>query len=187
MPRTAPRTAAPAMTAPVGPVGRWLIDAARSTLQVSVTVGMVATVRGRFAQMSGSVDIALDPTASSVSVNVGTSSLTSGSGAMDALLHQAGIVDSARNPAIAFASRDIRPAAKAGRWLLDGLLATDGGILDITLQMPRPVLAADGTLQVSARGQLSTKDAVRLLSRPGVDRLLGRTMGLDLTVVAHAA
>ena len=187
MPRTAPRPAAAAATLPPSPVGHWQIDAARSTLQVSVTVGLLATVRGRFAQVSGSVQIAADPRASSVSVSVGTSSLTSGSTTMDTLLHQAGVVDSARNPAVAFASRAVRPAAKAGRWLLDGLLATDGGILDVTLEMPEPALGPDGTLQVSARGQLSTRDAVRLLSHPGVDRLLGRTMGLDLTVVARAA
>ncbi len=169
------------------PIRRWMIDAARSSLQVSVTVGPFVTVRGRFAEMRGSVQVADDPGRSRVEVRVGTASLTSGSATMDALLRNAGVIDSVRNPVICFDSRVLRFDPHSGRWLLVGLLATHGGVLDVTLRMPEPMLATDGTLRVSARGQLTSRDAVRLLSHPGLDRLLGRTMGLDLTVVARAA
>ncbi|SDP39312.1 Polyisoprenoid-binding protein YceI [Nakamurella panacisegetis] len=168
------------------PVGRWVVDAARSTLQVSVKVGPFLTVRGVFGDVTGHVDLAVDPARSRVEVSVGTSSLTSGSSCIDALLHGAGVIDCDRNPSIGFVSRALRPGVSPGSWLLDGLLATDGAVLDVILEMTEP-LRRDGALVFRATGTLHSKDAVRLLSQPGVDRVLGRTMGLDLTVTAVAA
>ena len=180
-------TAAPIIRRPVGPTrapaGRWVIDALRSTLQVSVKVGPFVTVRGGFADVTGHVDLAADPTRSHVDVTVATASLTSGSACMDALLHGAGVVDSARNPSIGFVSRSIRRGLQSGSWLLDGLLATDGAVLDITLDMTEPA-RRDQVLVFRATATLQSKDAVRLLSQPGVERVLGRTMGLDLTITA---
>ena len=181
--RPAASATEPAHEAAVEPVGRWVIDAARSTLAVSVKVGPFVTVRGLFSDVNGHVDLRPDPTRSRVDVSVGTASLTSGSACLDALLHGAGVVDSARNPSIGFVSRAVRAGAKSGSWLLDGLLATDGAVLDVSLEMTEP-LRRDDALVFRATGTLQSKDAVRLLSQPGVERLLGRTMGLDLTVTA---
>lgn len=180
-------TVRPARTAPAGTTattGRWTIDAGRSTLQVSVKVGLLATVRGRFAEVTGFVEITDDPARSTVSVTVPTASLTSGSHTMDTVLHNAGLVDSAKNPVIVFVSRAVRPGSVTGSWFLDGLLATDGDVLDVTFEMTEPEADPDGCMVFRASGSLSSKDAVRLLSHPGVDRLLGRSMGLNLTVVA---
>jgi len=164
-------------------VGPWFIDAQRSTLRVSVRVGRLVTAHGTFADVTGRVDVAANPIDSRVDVTVGTTSLSSGSACMDAMLHGAGIVDSTKNPLIAFVSHAIRPGAVAGAWLVDGLLATDSAVLDVTLEMFEPVLAAD-TLLFHAIGALQSGDAVQLLSQSGVERVLGRTMRLDLTVVA---
>ncbi|MTD15751.1 hypothetical protein GIS00_17595 [Nakamurella sp. YIM 132087] len=163
--------------------GRWTIECSRSALKVSVKVGIFATATGRFGRVTGQVELAEDHLASTVEVAVDTRSLTSGSSSMDALLHGAGIIDSEANPTISFVSRALRPAGQDGRWLLDGLLTTDGAVLDVTLDMADPTLAADGALELHAVGQLSSKDAVRLLSHPGVEKILGRTMALDLVVV----
>ena len=179
------RSAAPVAAEP-SPRGRWAIDAARSTLQVSVKVGLFATVRGSFSDVTGHVDLAGDPRRSRVDVTVATSSLTSGSACMDALLHGAGVIDSARNPSIGFVSRALRPGPTTGSWRLDGLLATDGAVLDVTLEMSEPT-RLDDALVFRATGSLQSRDAVRLLSQPGVERVLGRTMGLDLTVTAVPA
>ncbi len=162
--------------------GRWAIDATRSTLRVSVRVGVLATARGTFADVVGHVDFAVDPTASRVEVSVGTSSLSSGSACLDSLLHGAGVIDSAANPTIGFVSRALRPRP-AGGWFLDGLLATDSAVLDVTLDMTDPV-RQDGAFLFRAKGRLPSREAVRLLSHPGVERVLGKTMELDLTVVA---
>jgi polyisoprenoid-binding protein YceI len=166
--------------------GRWAIDARRSSLRVSVKVRLFATVDGTFGDVNGHVDVAENPLDSRVDVTVPTRSLSSGSACMDSLLHGAGIVDSAKNPHIGFVSRSVRPGEVTGTWLLDGLLATDGAVLDVTLQMSDPV-REDDHLRFHAVGSLQSKDAVRLLSRPGVEKILGRTMRLDLTVVAVPA
>lgn len=168
------------------PAGRWLIDAARSTLRVSVKVGLFATVHGTFADVTGHVDVTADPAGSHVEVVVGTASLSSGSACMDTLLHGAGLIDSARNPSIGFVSRTVRPGNVPGSWFLDGLLATDGAVLDVTLEMRDPVHTG-GALLFRATGSLPSREAVRLLSQPGVERAIGKTMGLDLTVVAVPA
>lgn len=184
LPSRLPVTAAAGTDAPL--VGRWLIDASRSTLRVAVKVGVLLTVSGTFADVCGAVEIAEDPADSRVQVAVGTASLSSGSNCMDALMHGAGVVDSARNPTIDFVSTALRPGRKAGCWLLEGVLATDSALLDVTLEMLDPV-ARDGRLTFRATGVLPSREAVRLLSQPRVERVLGPTMRLDLTVVAIRA
>ena len=86
------------------------------------------------------------------------------------------------NPAIGFVSRALRASTRQ-TWLLDGLLATDSAVLDVTLDMMDPV-RQDGAFLFRAKGRLPSREAVRLLSHPGVERVLGKTMALDLTVVA---
>ena len=183
------RTADPASSRPPAgrtadraPAGRWLIDAHLSTLSVAVKLGRLLTVAGTFADVCGTVQITDEPVDSRVEVAVGTASLSSGSSRMDAVMHGAGIVDAVRNPTIDFLSGGLRPAA-AGCWLLDGLLATRSALLDVTLTMPDPVLA-DDRLTCRATGVLPSREAVRLLSQPGLERMLGPTMRLDLTLVA---
>jgi hypothetical protein len=166
---TRSRAAAPTCSAAGLVAGRWQVDGSRSALQVSVKVGLFATAHGRFHEVTGHVDVATDHLASTVEISVATASLSSGSACMDTLLHGAGIIDS------------------DGCWLLDGLLTTDGAVLDVTLRMSDPALGADGALTLTAVGELTSKDAVRLLSRPGVEKMLGRTMALDLTVVVVPA
>lgn len=180
------RRGAPPAHADQPSVGRWLIDAGRSTLRVEVKLGLLMNISGSFADVRGSVDIAADPAASRVQVAVGTASLSSGSSCVDALMHGTGVVDSARNPTIEFVSTALRRGGTTSSWLLDGLLVTDSALLEVTLQMPDPV-ARSGCLTFRATGVLPSREAVRLLSQPGVERLLGSTMRLDLTVVATRA
>ncbi len=160
---------------------RWFVDAFRSTLRVSVKVGLL-TVHGTFPDVTGHVELAGDPLASRVAVSVRTASLTSGSACMDSLLHGAGILDSARNPLIRFESTGLQRRPR-GQWLLRGLLATDSATLDVTLEMSEPVQQG-GTYLFRASGVLRSGDATRLLARNGVQRVLGKTMKLDLTVSA---
>ena len=166
--------------------GRWLIDAERSTLRVTVKFGRLLTVSGTFGDVYGAVEIADAPADSTVQVSVGTASLSSGSGSMDALMHGARIVDSARNPTIDFVSSTLRAGRTADCWLVDGLLATANAVLDVTLEMAAPVVG-DGWLTFRATAALPSLEAVRLLSPPGIERVLGPILRLDLTVVAVRA
>ncbi len=174
--RPAPEVAAP---------GRWTIDASRSNLQISVKVGLLGTVRGRFTTIAGRVEMSADPTDSHISVEVATSSLTSGSAHWDAVLISAGLVDTAMNPTIAFESTGMR--AHGSGWELTGILLTNRGCLSVTFTLA--CLSEDNTdrIRFRASGNLSSKDAVRLLSQPSFERLIGKTMGIEMTVEAVRA
>ncbi len=193
MPATPP---APALDRPARPVarhtasagaaapGRWRIDAAASTLQISVGVGFVATVRGRFTDVVGEVRLAVPREASSIRVEVASASLSSGSSHWDDVLHAAGLVDTQTCPTIAFASRTLRPAGDG--WELDGTLRTARGICLIRLALHCRGESAH-RLRFEASGTVPSREATRLLSRPGVQRLLGRSMAVHLLVEAVPA
>lgn len=160
--------------------GRWEVDADRSSLRVGVKVGLFATAHGRFTEMAGLALLADRPEDCAVDVTVTTASLTSGSDTMDTLLRGAGIVDCTANPGLTFRSTDVRPARSG--WELAGELVTAGSTLPLVLAMSDPQPLGDD-LKLRATGSIGTGDAVRLLSRPGLGTLLGRTMSLDLQVV----
>lgn len=160
--------------------GVWSIDSARSDLRVAVKVGLFGTARGRFGDVTGHLELGDDPAGSRVTVTVGTNSLTSGSATMDALL--SGAVDAQAHPVLTFASKAVRPDGDG--WIVHGLLATESGVLDVALNLDEPAFVRGGVATFSVYGELATGDALRLLSRRGLDKILGKTMRLDLTVVA---
>lgn len=164
--------------------GRWLIDAERSSLQISVKVGFVATVSGRFTEVRGALELAGDPLSSTIAVEVPTRSLTSGSSHWDSVLLNAGLIDSTANPTIAFASTAL--AENNGGWCMFGLLVTERGCLPVSFQLVCLSETVD-RMRFRATGSLAARDAVRLLSQPGVERLIGKTMTVDLVVEAVPA
>lgn len=170
--------------------GVYRLDPAGCDLEVSVRFGLV-TVRGRFTDATGTLDVAEQPGASRVSVSVVTASLTSGSSTMDGLLHGARLIDPGRNPELEFTADALSCPALLGAAdravgsTVTGTLRTATGSLPLTLQVAGGELADDGTLRVTAAGSLPTADAVGLLSVPGVERVLGRKMQLRLTLSAQ--
>ena len=191
MPRTTAarpvrRTAASGQSRPSLPVenaceaissGRWFIDSSRSHLKVAVKVGLF-TVCGRFTDVNGFVEVGADHTDSAVSVTVATESLTSGSGTMDAMLRGAGVIDIAKNPTIAFDSHELRHTGQG--YELRGILVTNGGLMEVSFELEEPEFADADSLTIRARGVLTSRDAVRLLSCAGMERVLGKSMTLDL-------
>jgi polyisoprenoid-binding protein YceI len=167
--------------------GRWTIDASRSTLQVSVRVGGVATVRGRFTDLRGQVDVAQDPQDSCIDASVATASLTSGSAHWDQVLTSAGLVDTQANPEIAFSAVGLHPAGPPGanRWQLEGILVTARGLLEVRFDLTC-LGAGPDELRFLATGAVSSKEAVHLLSRPGFEKLIGRSMSIELAITARA-
>lgn len=177
---TGPRTARPTASFR----GRWLIDETRSSARVAVRFGFFGTIHGCFAGVSGLVTMNEDPSRSQIAVSVPTAGLTCGRGAIDAMLTSAGVVDSRANPVLLFTSGNVGPCG-TGSWTLAGVLASARSSVDITLEMSAPEPLADGSLLCRARGSIPSAEAVRLLSHPGLERVLGRSMGLDLLVVAN--
>lgn len=177
---------------PATPAGVYRLDPAGCDLEVSVRFGLV-TVRGRFTDATGTLDVAEQPAASSVAVRVATASLTSGSATMDGLLHGAKLIDPERNPELEFTADELTctgscagsGAGSGAGSTVTGTLRTATGSLALTLQVAAGDLDAEGALRVTAAGSLPTAEAVGLLSVPGVERVLGRTMTLRLTLRAH--
>jgi polyisoprenoid-binding protein YceI len=183
LPRPDTRTAGDGAAAAAAP-GRWVVDGASSTLQISVGVGFVATVRGRFTEVVGELVVAEPRAASSIRVEVASASLSSGSSHWDDVLRAAGLVDTQTCPTIGFTSTGLQAAGDG--WTVHGTLRTARGTCPIRLQLHcRSESAA--RLRFEATGTIPSREATRLLSRPGVQRLLGRSMAVQLLVEAVPA
>jgi polyisoprenoid-binding protein YceI len=183
LPRPDARTSCAGTADTAGP-GRWVIDGASSSLQISVGVGFVATVRGRFTEVVGEMLIADPREASSIRVEVASASLTSGSSYWDEVLRAAGLVDTQACPTIGFASTGLRAAGDG--WTVRGTLRTARGTSPIQLQL-RCRSESAARVRLEATGTIPSQEATRLLSRPGVQRLLGRSMAVQLLVEAVPA
>lgn len=179
---TATATTAPPAGRRADVSGRWAIDADRSSLKISVKVGFVATVSGRFTDVAGVLEVGRDLSDSSISVEVATSSLTSGSSHWDSVLTNAGLIDADANPAIAFRSTALTATGKG--WRLDGELVTARARQPISLDLECCNSDGGDRITFRATGSLLSRDAVRMLSQPGVERLVGKTMTVDLLVEA---
>ncbi|MBM9466127.1 YceI family protein [Nakamurella leprariae] len=170
--------------------GRWVIDPHRSDLRVGVKVGGLVPVQGRFAELAGTVELTADPERTQISARVATASLTSGSSHWDAVLTHAGLVDVRTNPQIAFTSTALRAGSATGwaarRWELDGTLLTGRGTLAVRFALCCTEASTE-RITLRATGSVGSRDAVRLLSQPGFEKLIGRSMAVDLAIEAAPA
>lgn len=163
--------------------GIWTLDSERSTLEIGVKVGGFVAVRGRFTHMSGEIQLANEIARCSIDVTVRTDSLTSGNSHWDSVLLGAGLVDTATNPMIGFRSVGLHRVSDSDHYELAGILTTNRGDLAVRFELiclgrqPERV-------RLRATGSIGSKDAVALLSQPGLERVIGKQMSIDLTVEA---
>jgi polyisoprenoid-binding protein YceI len=162
------------------PAGRWTIDAADSSLRIGVKFGFLG-ITGRFTEMTGHISTAGDVGSSAIAVTVQTKSLTSGSRQWDALLTAAGLVDATANPTIEFESTHL--TLLTGSWALHGVLVTERGCLPVSFALEYQA-HDDRRLRFRATGSIRSADAVQLLAAPGVDKVVGKAMSVDLVVAA---
>jgi polyisoprenoid-binding protein YceI len=94
-------------TSPVVPPGRWTVDQAHSTVEFAVKHMGIATVRGRFSEFEGILDVADDLARSKVSGKVNVASITTNEADRDAHLRSADFFDAERYPEIGFESTRI--------------------------------------------------------------------------------
>lgn len=105
------------------PAGRYLLDAKHTTIGFTAwTLGI--PVRGRFTEVTGSVDIAEDQGRSQVTARVGARSLQSGSFRRDAHLMSAAFLDVAVHPVLRFRSTGFEPSGDG--WAITGDLTVHG-------------------------------------------------------------
>lgn len=105
-------------------VGVWDIDPAHSHLSIIARHLMVTKVRGTFEDISGTIDVAEDPTMSGARVEAKTASVTTGVADRDGHLRSADFLDAETYPLITFESTAVTP--KGDDWKLTGDLTIRG-------------------------------------------------------------
>lgn len=119
-------------TQPLTQTASYAIDPVHSSAEFSVKHMMVASSRGRFTDIEGSISLdEADPTRSSVQAVIRTASVDTGVEFRDNDLRSENFFDVERYPEMRFHSTRVEPG-KDGRWLVHGDLT----IRDVT----RPVV-----------------------------------------------
>jgi polyisoprenoid-binding protein YceI len=96
-----------ARTGPVVPPGRWVVDPAHSTVEFAVKHMGIATVRGRFNEFRGTLEVAEDLARSRALGTVTVASITTDEPDRDAHLRSPDFFDAERYPEIGFESTRI--------------------------------------------------------------------------------
>jgi len=91
-----------------GLAGTWHIDVAHSAVEFTVTHLMLSKVRGRFTDISGTVQTDGTPDGSQIEVDIGAASISTHDDARDAHLRSADFFDVQKFPRIKFVSTAIK-------------------------------------------------------------------------------
>jgi polyisoprenoid-binding protein YceI len=152
------------MTVQTRPVTRtiWVIDPAHTLVEFGVRHMMVSTVKGRFRDVRGAIELdETDPTRSSVSVEIDVASIDTGEPQRDAHLRSADFFDAERYPVITFQSRRIEEAGH-DRYRVVGDLTIRDVTREVTLDATYEGRARDpyGNERIgfSARTTLNRRD-----------------------------
>jgi len=113
---------------------RWAIDAAHSHVEFAVKHLMIATVKGRFADVQGTVEAADDFSNAAVDVTIGAASIDTRQEQRDAHLRSADFFDVERFPSITFKSRRTEPGPRGGL-RLTGNLTLHGVTREVALDV----------------------------------------------------
>lgn len=140
--------------------GAWAIDPAHSDISLAVRHLMVSKVRGRFSRFEGRIDIAEDPSASSVTASIDTASIETGEPNRDAHLRSDSFLDVDTYPTITYQSRAVRPDGED--FMVDGDLTVHGVSRPVALALEVNGVGPDpygGTRAgFSATAEISRKD-----------------------------
>ena len=110
--------------------GTYVLDVSHTEVGFQARHLMVSKVKGRFTEFSGTVVIAEDPTASSLEVEIATTSVHTRDESRDGHLRSPDFLDVETYPTISYRSTGVTPVS-ANRWKVDGELT----VRDVT----RPV------------------------------------------------
>jgi polyisoprenoid-binding protein YceI len=94
-------------TTPVVPPGTWVVDPAHSNVEFAVKHMGIATVRGRFREFEGTLEVGTDLSGSRVFGKVSVASITTNDEQRDAHLRSPDFFDAEKYPEITFASSRI--------------------------------------------------------------------------------
>jgi polyisoprenoid-binding protein YceI len=170
--------------------GTWNIDPAHSEVTFAIR-HLMTKVRGSFTDFSGSVEVAEDLAASTVTAEIQMKSINTRNDDRDAHVRSADILDIENHPAMTFTTKGLR--AEGEDKLLDGELTVRGVTRPITLLLEFHGVGEDpwgGTRAgFTATGVISRKDYGIDFNVPfgGDKALLGDKVDIQLEVQAVRA
>lgn len=121
--------------------GTWVIDGSHTSAEFVARHLMVTKVRGGFGSVTGTIEVADDPTASRVEVVIDTASISTGDADRDGHVKSPDFFDVENHPEIRFVSTAVRPEGSS--WILDGDLTIKDITKPVTLDFDFVGLAAD--------------------------------------------
>ena len=113
----------------------WQIDPAHSAVEFAVKHMMFTTVRGRFKDVKGTIEVdEQNPSRSTVNVEIAAASIDTGVADRDAHLRSADFLDTEKFPTITFRSRRVDGAIREGEaFKLVGDLTIKGKTVEVAL------------------------------------------------------
>ena len=114
----------------------WQIDPAHTSVEFAVKHMMFTTVRGRFTDVKGTIEVdEANPDGSVVNVEIATASIDTGVADRDAHLRSADFLDVENHPSITFRSKRVEGAAKkeGDKFKIVGDLTIRGKAIEVTL------------------------------------------------------
>ncbi|MDI3341536.1 MAG: YceI family protein [Sphaerobacter sp.] len=141
---------------------RWVIDPVHSEIGFAVRHMMVSTVRGRFGEFSGHIDLdPADPSTASAEVTINVNSIDTRNADRDAHLRSPDFFDAEHYPTITFKSRQIEPLGD-NRYRIVGDLTIRGVtrevVLDATVAGPHPDAYGGMRIGISASTSINRFD-----------------------------
>ena len=115
----------------------WSIDPKHSAVEFAVKHMMFTTVRGRFKDFNGTIEVdENDPNRSTVKVEIAAASIDTGEPDRDKHLRSADFLDVEKHPRLTFRSKRIERAAKkqGDRFTIVGDLTIRATTLEVTLE-----------------------------------------------------
>ena len=172
-------------------VGRWTFEAGNSSVDFSVKHMMISKVRGSFREFSGTIDVAKDPAASTVSVRIAAASIDTGMAYRDKDLKSADFLDVERFAELTFTSTEVRP--DGADWALVGDLSIAGRTKPVALAMEFHGAAVDPWGNAKAAFTASTqieREQWGLTYNKAIEGgggLIGSTIKIEIEIQAKPA
>ncbi|MEV6400318.1 YceI family protein [Streptomyces sp. NPDC051907] len=116
------------------PPGTWSIDAAHSSVGAVAQHLGISSVRGRFTDFGGCIDIGARLTDSRVEARIQTASIDTGNALRDKHLRSPDFLDAAQYPEIAYRSHALTPSGP-DRWTVHGSLTMRGVVREVDLDL----------------------------------------------------
>ncbi len=172
-------------------VGSYSIDPTHSSASFQVRHLGLSKVRGGFESFSGTVDIAEDPTQSSVAVSLDAASFTTGNDDRDGHVKSPDFLDVETFPTLSYRSTGVRQ--DGGDWKVDGELTVKDVTRPVTLDVDFEGAGDDpwgnGRIAFSAETEIDRDDFGitwnQALETGGV--LVGKAVKITIDVQAVAA